>query len=99
MIEATTLKFLKDLAANNDREWFLDNKARFDAAQDNVTAAAGYLIGQIGKFDEGVATLDPRSCIFRIYRDVRFSKDKRPYKTSLAFYISPGGRKSHVPGY
>lgn len=99
MIERSTLKFLNDLTFKNNREWFQANKKVFDAAQDNVTAFAGFLIGEIGKFDAEVAMLDPRSCVFRIYRDVRFSKDKSPYKTNLGAYISPGGRKSMLPGY
>ena len=99
MIEKTTLQFLSELAVNNNREWFMANKKRFDSVQDNVTAFAGYLIGEIGKFDGGVAAIDPKSCVFRIYRDVRFSKDKSPYKTNLGVYISPGGRKSMQPGY
>ncbi len=99
MIEKSTLKFLKDLAANNDREWFQANKRSFDAAQDNLTGFAGYLIGTIGKFDDAVAAIDPKSCVFRIYRDVRFSKDQSPYKINLGAYISPGGRKSMQPGY
>ena len=93
------MKFLGDLAENNNREWFQANKRQFDAAQDNMTAFAGYLIGEIGKFDDAVADIDPKTCVFRIYRDVRFSKDKRPYKTNLGAYISPGGRKSMQPGY
>ena len=99
MIEKSTLKFLKDLEQNNNRDWFQANKKSFEAAQDNVTALAGYLIGEIGKFDPAVASLDPKSCVFRIYRDIRFSKDKSPYKTNLGAYISPGGRKSMQPGY
>lgn len=99
MIEPSTLKFLKELEKNNDRDWFQANKKSFEAAQDNVTALAGYLIGEIGKFDAAVAGLDPKSCVFRIYRDIRFSKDKSPYKTNLGAYISPGGRKSMQPGY
>jgi uncharacterized protein (TIGR02453 family) len=99
MIEASTLKFLKALSKNNNREWFQANKKAFEAAQDNVVALAGYLIGQIGKFDPAVASLEPKSCVFRIYRDVRFSKDKSPYKTNLGAYVSPGGRKSMQPGY
>ncbi len=99
MIEKATLKFLKDLDANNDRDWFQANKKAFDAAQDNMTAFAGFLIGEIGKFDEQVASVDPKSCVFRIYRDVRFSKDKSPYKINLGAYIAPGGRKSMQPGY
>lgn len=99
MIERSTLKFLTDLAANNNRDWFQANKGSFDAAQDNLTTFTGYLIGEIGKFDDAVAAVDPKSCVFRIYRDVRFSKDKSPYKINLGAYISPGGRRSMQPGY
>jgi uncharacterized protein (TIGR02453 family) len=97
MIEKSTLEFLSDLAANNDRTWFQANKGRFDSAQDNMTALAGSLIGEIGKFDDAVSGLDPKTCVFRIYRDTRFSKDKSPYKTNLGAYIAPGGRKSMQP--
>lgn len=99
MIAKETLDFLKKLAKNNNREWFQANKKAFDAAQDNMTAFAGYLIGEIGKFDSSVAELDPKACVFRIYRDVRFSKDKSPYKVNLGAYVAPGGRKSMQPGY
>ncbi len=99
MIEKSTLNFLKDLSANNNRDWFQANKKLFDAAQDNVTSFAGYLIGEVSKFDDAVAALDPKACVFRIYRDVRFSKDKSPYKINLGAYIAPGGRKSMRPGY
>lgn len=99
MIAKDTLDFLKKLAKNNNREWFQANKKAFDAVQDNMTAFAGYLIGEIGKFDDAVAGLDPKACTFRIYRDVRFSKDKSPYKINLGAYIAPGGRKSMQPGY
>lgn len=99
MIAKETLEFLKKLAGSNNRAWFQANKKAFDAAQDNLTAFAGYLIGEIGKFDNEVADLDPKSCVFRIYRDVRFSKDKSPYKVNLGAYIAPGGRKSMQPGY
>lgn len=99
MVAKETIEFLGTLARNNDREWFQANKKAFDAAQDNVTALAGYLIGEIGKFDDAVVGLDPKACVFRIYRDTRFSKDKSPYKTNLGAYIAPGGRKSMQPGY
>jgi uncharacterized protein (TIGR02453 family) len=99
MLAKETLDFLKKLDKNNNRFWFQANKKAFDAAQDNMTAFAGYLIGEIGKFDDAVADIDPKTCVFRIYRDVRFSKDKSPYKLNLGAYISPGGRKSMLPGY
>ncbi len=99
MIAKETLDFLKKLTKNNDREWFQSNKKAFDAAQDNMTAFAGHLIGEIGKVDDSVTGLDPKACVFRIYRDTRFSKDKSPYKTNLGAYIAPGGRRSMLPGY
>ena len=99
MIETATLKFLKDLSKNNNRDWFQANKKEFDAAHDNVVALAGYLIGEIGRFDPAISSLEPKSCVFRIYRDIRFSKDKSPYKTNLGAYFAPGGRKSMQPGY
>jgi uncharacterized protein (TIGR02453 family) len=99
MIELSALRFLKELAKNNDREWFQANKKRFDAAQDNIIAFTGQMIGEIGKFDEAVADVDPKTCVFRIYRDTRFAKDKSPYKTNLGAYLAPGGRKSMQPGY
>lgn len=99
MIEISTLKFLKELAKHNDREWFQANKKRFDAAQDNIIAFTGQMIGEIAKFDDAVGGLDPKACVFRIYRDTRFSKDKSPYKTNIGCWISPGGRRSMLPGY
>ena len=99
MLTKETLDFLKTLDKNNNREWFQANKKLFDAAQDNMTAFAGYLIGELGKFDDAIADIDPKTCVFRIYRDVRFAKDKSPYKVNLGAYISPGGRKSMQPGY
>ena len=99
MIEKSTLKFLKDLDANNDRDWFISHKPDFERANANLVEFVGYLIGEIAKFDEAIYGLDPRACVFRIYRDVRFSKDKRPYKNNLGAYLSLGGRKSMHPGY
>lgn len=99
MIAKETVDFLKKLDKNNNRDWFQLHKKAFVAAQDNLIAFTGYLIGEAGKFDDAVAAVDPKTCVFRIYRDVRFSKDKSPYKTNLGAYISPGGRKSMQPGY
>jgi uncharacterized protein (TIGR02453 family) len=99
MLAKETVDFLKRLDANNDRDWFNSNKAAFQSANDNVIALTGELIGRIAKFDPEVGSLDPKSCVFRIYRDVRFSKDKSPYKTNLAAFIAPGGKKTMSPGY
>lgn len=85
MIQTDTLQFLHDLAGNNTREWFQAHKERYDAAHENVIAFAQELIQELSKLDPGVsADLDPKKCVMRIYRDIRFSKDKTPYKTNMA---------------
>lgn len=99
MLAKETIDFLRKLEKNNNRDWFNTNKASFQKANDNVIALTGELIGRIAKFDPAVASVDPKACVFRIYRDVRFSKDKSPYKTNLGAFIAPGGRKGLAPGY
>lgn len=99
MLTKDTVDFLKKLDRNNNREWFMANKDAFVRANDNVIAMTGDLIGRIAKFDPAVAGIDPKSSVFRIYRDVRFSKDKSPYKTNLGAFIAPGGKKVMSPGY
>ncbi len=99
MLSKETLDFLKKLEKNNNREWFTSNRKLFDDANNNIIALTDLLIGKVAKFDPAVAGLDPKSCLFRIYRDVRFSKDKSPYKTNLGAFIAPGGRKAMSPGY
>jgi len=99
MLVKETLVFLKNLDKNNNREWFLKHKNEFESAKANLAALTGYLIGRMTRFDPELAGLLPDVCVFRIYRDIRFSKDKRPYKNNMGAYISPGGRKSMAPGY
>lgn len=94
------LNFLKKLKKHNDRDWFLKNKSAADEAQKHFLELVAGLIFALSEYDEALTTIDPKSCVFRIYRDVRFSKDKSPYKTHLGAYICSGGRKSDtVPGY
>jgi len=99
MLAKETVDFLKKLEKNNDRDWFHANKDAFVRANDNVIAVTGDLIGRVSKFDPAIVGIDPKSCVFRIYRDVRFSKDKSPYKTNLGAFIAPGGKKAMLPGY
>lgn len=89
-----TLLFLKDLAAHNDREWFAANKKRFEAATKEVEALVGEIITKAAKWDKSLEGVQPKDCMFRIYRDVRFSKDKSPYKTAMGALIGSDGRKS-----
>lgn len=99
MLESTTLKFLKDLKKNNNKPWFDANRKRYEAAKADFVLFVEELIGVISKFDPAVSSLQPKDCIFRINRDIRFSKDKSPYKTNMGTYINPGGKKVNTPGY
>lgn len=93
------IQFLQDLAANNNREWFNDNRERYEENRNKVLFLTEVFINEIRKFDPGIPQLNPKDCMFRIFRDIRFSNDKRPYKTNFGSFISREGRKSEWPGY
>ena len=93
-IDKQTLKFLKDLKSYNYREWFKENKDRYDRAATNFSDFIGALLKELSKFDPGISGLEPKDCIFRIYRDTRFAKDKSPYKTNMGAHILANGRKT-----
>lgn len=99
-IQASTFEFLEQLKHNNDREWFQENKGLYDAANNNVKEFVEGLIAELSTIDPYI-NLDIKAskCMFRIYRDVRFSKDKSPYKHWLAAGISIDGRKLDGPEY
>lgn len=93
------IAFLRDLQQNNNREWFNAHKALYWEVQARFNRIVEELISEIVQFDETVAGLSARDCTYRIYRDVRFSDDKSPYKTHLGAYICRGGKKSGYSGY
>lgn len=93
------IPFLASLKENNDRIWFETNKAAFDEAKNELVFLVAGLIKKIALFDPPVALLDPKKCIFRIYRDVRFSKNKEPYKTALGAFMAQGGKSGGNAGY
>lgn len=95
----TVLPFLKTLQENNSREWFQENKSDYEVAKKELENFVNHLIPQIAAFDSAIGNLDAKKTMFRIYRDIRFSKDKTPYKTFFGSYIAPGGRKSIYAGY
>jgi uncharacterized protein (TIGR02453 family) len=100
MIQKSTLAFLTKIKANNNRDWFEKNKGLYVAAKEDVEKSIDEIINGIRKFDKRIpADLAAKKCVFRIYRDVRFSKDKRPYKNNLGASINPGGKKDVSPGY
>ena len=96
IIEKSTLTFLKDLRKNNNRDWFKSNKPRYEAAKDNVEEFLDALIAKVAKFDPSIAHHTGKSVMFRIYRDVRFSKDKSPYKTHFGAHVSGAEKKSDI---
>lgn len=91
MIAAATFKFLRDLDKNNEKAWFEAHRDRYDSALENLTDVAARLIDDAAGYDPAVAKLDldPRKCISRIHRDMRFQKGKPPYKTD--WFIMLGG--------
>jgi len=93
------LKFLKDLARHNDRDWFEKNKPRYLEAKQYFEEVVEAILKDMVKFDPRLTGLNPKKLPFRIYRDVRFSKDKRPYKTNMGAGFSPNGRLVQEPGY
>lgn len=99
-ISPSTFGFLSGLKENNTREWFLENRAQYDDALHNVKVFIEAMIVGLSKFDPQINTdIVASKCMFRIYRDVRFSKDKSPYKSWLAAGISIDGRKLDGPEY
>ena len=101
MIQLSTLDFLKDLAQNNNREWFLDNKPRFDNAQADAIDFAAALLKElhIAEPSTGYNSIEPKKCVMRIYRDIRFSKDKTPYKTNFGIGKLLPGTKAEGIGF
>ncbi len=96
----TTFSFLKKLEANNNRDWFEKNKPAYLNAKGEFEVFVQQIINGIAKFDKRISPdLQAKDCTFRIYKDVRFSKDKTPYKNNMGASINPGGKKSLVAGY
>jgi uncharacterized protein (TIGR02453 family) len=93
------LKFLKDVARNNNRDWFEKNKPKYLEAKASFEDFLEAAHKEMLKFDDGLDGLNPRKLGFRIYRDVRFSKDKKPYKVNMGAGFSPNGKLVQEPGY
>lgn len=93
-----TLSFLEDLRFNNNKTWFEENRKRYDEAKGAVETLIEEIISKFGPVEK-LGKLTPKETLFRINRDVRFSKDKSPYKTHFGIVIGPGGRKGGERGY
>ncbi|MBN2350389.1 MAG: DUF2461 domain-containing protein [Bacteroidales bacterium] len=99
MITPIIFEFLSHLKENNNREWFHANKEMYNKARGDFEIFVNLAINEISKFDPSIVSTDAKDCIFRIFRDVRFSKNKMPYKPNFGAYIIKGGRKSNMAGY
>jgi uncharacterized protein (TIGR02453 family) len=93
------LRFLRSLSLHNDKVWFEAHKADYLKAKATVGELAAELIEGIRSFDDTIGPLSASDCTYRIYRDVRFSKDKSPYKTYMGIFVNRGGKKSGYSGY
>lgn len=100
MIKPETLVFITDVAQNNNREWFAENKNRYETAKADVLTFIDQLIPKLAAIDPEFSIDTPaKKCLLRIYRDVRFSKNKDPYKNNFGISFNIKGSDIHGPGY
>lgn len=99
MPENTIIDFLSELISNNNREWFNTHKDRYVLAWNQFNELLEQLIAEIAKFDPSISYLTPKDCTYRIYRDIRFSADKTPYKGHFGAFINEAGKKAWYGGY
>jgi len=99
MITKEALKFLNDLIANNNTEWMHANKKRYENYKKDYHNFIGSILTEMKKFDKSLESLEVKNCTFRINRDIRFSKDKSPYKTNMGVWMSQDRTQKNAPGY
>jgi uncharacterized protein (TIGR02453 family) len=97
IIELVT--YLQGLAANNNKTWFEEHRSEYNALREEFAALVGEVVGRVALVDPAVEHLRPADCMFRINRDVRFSRDKSPYKTQFSAILCPQGRSTNLPAY
>lgn len=99
MLSKDSIKFLDDLKKNNNRDWFLDNKKRYEAYKKNYHQLVSDFLDAMKPLDPSLELLEVKHCTFRINRDIRFSKDKSPYKDHMGLWFSPGAKGANRAGY
>lgn len=99
MLNPELFVFLKELKQNNQKEWFESNRQRYTILREQFIQSISLLVHELTIMDPSLGPIDPRKTVFRINRDIRFSKDKSPYKTNMGAYISSGGKNAFTPGY
>lgn len=98
MITKAYSVFFEELEKNNNREWFHENKKRYEEAKESFVSLLDSLIPELKKLDPSISCI-AKDALFRINRDIRFSKDKTPYHTMLKASFSAAGKKSSLPGF
>lgn len=99
MLQASTFRFLKDLKKNNNREWFADHKQDYEEAKKDVIGLTAAVLKKLVEKDPSLKDVLPEKSVMRIYRDVRFSKNKDPYKLNFGIYFSGKAKGIEGPGY
>jgi uncharacterized protein (TIGR02453 family) len=99
MFTKELVDYLGELRANNNKPWFEANRSRYDKLRSQFTEQVDRIIAESSKFDPALAGIETSSALFRIYRDVRFSKDKSPYKSTFSAALSPEKKEGGRPGY
>lgn len=95
-----TLPFFAELERNNNREWFMANKHRWEAIKTDFERFTEVVIERMSALDPSIGHPQAKHCMYRIYRDLRFSPDKRPYKCHISFFLATGGvKRNSMPGY
>jgi uncharacterized protein (TIGR02453 family) len=98
MFETTSI-FLNQLQQNNNKIWFDQNRARYEEIKLEFSNFVGEILFEISKFDSILQLLSVKDCLYRINRDVRYSKDKSPYKTNIGAVFLANGKNGSAPGY
>jgi len=99
MLSKDSLHFLEDLKTNNNRDWFLDNKKRYEVFKKDYQQLVADMLDAMKPLDPSLEMLEVKNCTFRINRDIRFSKDKSPYKDHIGIWISSGSKGMNRSGY
>ena len=99
MLSKNSLQFLEDLKANNNRDWFLANKKRYEDYKKDYHELIAAFLNVMKPMDASLAMLEVKNCTFRINRDIRFSKDKSPYKSHMGIWMSSNSHGVNAPGY
>jgi uncharacterized protein (TIGR02453 family) len=99
MMTKEALQFLKDLIANNNTEWMHANKKRYENYKKDYHQYIAEILAEIKPLDKSLEPLEVKNCTFRINRDIRFSKDKSPYKTNMGVWFSQNKNRKNSPGY